>query len=111
MYALIIFLVCALAAALCVLTWLHVGVRRKLARFQQIQDIEAYQSSCEASANAALQQSQNLEVQANALNEQLAAQKNRVAQYQQLLGKFQSAAELHQRIKHDTARVQQLATN
>ena len=92
------------AIALCVLMVLHLDARKKLAHFRHIQDAETYRSSCEADANAALEKCRNLSAQANTLNERLTAHKHRVAQYQQLLGTFQSAAELHQRIERDTAR-------
>jgi|GEM_PF-718858 len=111
MTTLLVLLVIALAAIPIVLTVMNLRLKRKLSHFQGIEDAEAYQNSCQAKAQAALQQHQTLVAQSSTLNQHSTAQKHRVAQYQQLLGNLQSAAELRERIQKDTARVQQLATS
>jgi len=82
---------------------------QRLKRYSGIANAEAYQAKCEADAQAAVAQREALLTEIAAAAEQLTAYKTRVAQYQQLLGRFQSVAELQQRIERDTARVNQLA--
>lgn len=110
MTSLLIVLVSALAIALAALGWQYYQLRIKLESYRQIQDAEAYQAECERNAQEALKQRDTLATQANALTEQIAAQKAKTVQYQQLIGKLNSAAELHQRIKRDKTRVQQLTS-
>ena len=108
MNAVPVVLVIVFAICSCVLSALWLGERKKLNFYRQVRDIEAYQSSCEANAKAAVQQVEELTARARTLEEHITVRKKRVSQYEQLLGRFQSAAELQQRIAQDTARVQQL---
>src|SRR5690606_26954448 len=62
-------------------------------------------------AAAAQQTFETLTAQAIALNTQLAARRTKVIQYQQLLGKFRSAADLQQRIDRDQTRAAQLTAS
>src|SRR5690606_29013248 len=88
---------------------LYVRTARHLKQYSGIADAEAYQAKCEAEAQAAVARREALLTEVEAATEQLAAYKTRSAQYQQLLGRFQSVAELQKRIESDTARVNQLA--
>lgn len=99
----------AFAVAFIIAANLYVRTARHLKQYSGIADAEAYQAKCEAEAQAAVAQREALLTEVEAATEQLAAYKTRSAQYQQLLGRFQSVAELQQRIESDTARVNQLA--
>lgn len=110
MVAILLALACFEAAALAIAVVLYLLAQSKLARYESISDIEAHKAACEQQATAATQHHQTLAQHSAALNSQIASQKSKVSQYQQLLGNLQTAADLQQRIERDTARIQQLGT-
>jgi phage protein D len=102
-------LLIASAALIAILVWMHLSAKTALKRYSQLGDIESYKASCEVKASAALIEAKDLAAKSSELNQQLIAQKNQAIQYQKLLGKFHSAAELHEKVEQDKARVQKLA--
>jgi hypothetical protein len=93
-----------------VLLWLYLRSLTSLAHFHSIRDVEGYKAECEQKAASALAEVAKLGNESNSLEAQIAEGKTKVRQYQALLGRFRSAAELQQRIRQDKARVQQLAS-
>jgi hypothetical protein len=78
-------------------------------RYRVIPDAETYLANCQANAATAQQHYQQLAAQASQLNTQLAGERTKLIQYQQLLGRYKSIADLQQRIETDKTRVRQLA--
>ncbi len=105
------FAVVVLVMSLCAMIILHMDAKKRLVRYRAIQDAEAYEAKCQLNAKSAIEQAKKLATQLEAANQRLSEQKNRVAQYQQLLGKFQTAADLHHRIEVDEARIRQLSAS
>lgn len=97
------------AGAFVITALLYWRAARRLKRYSSLTDAEAYQAACHAKAQAALAERDALLQETAAANKQLDALKERAVQYQQLLGRFESLAELEQRIQSDTARINQLA--
>jgi hypothetical protein len=96
--------------ALAIVAWLYFRSAASLSHYRGIADAEKFKLDCEQKAKAALGESERLSAQSGAVEQQIAAQRAKVAQYQQLLGNLKSAADLQQRIRSDTAKVQQLAS-
>jgi hypothetical protein len=97
-----------LSFTIAVLTFLYIRQKRSVAHLRKVQDIEAYQAECELKAQSALDACERSQSQIKEFSDQVTIQKTRVAQYQQLLGKFRTAEELHQRIARDTEQVKRL---
>jgi len=96
--------------ALALAFWFYYQSMRSLSHYRSIADPERYKIDCEAKAKAAIAEYERLGAQSRSIEQQIAAQTAKVAQYQQLLGNLKSAADLQQRIRNDTAKVQQLAS-
>jgi len=110
MIAILSSIIGAETVALCVFLWLYVRSAKSLSRYRSLGDAEQYKVECEQKAKAALDECEKRQATSKALDEQIAAQRTKVGQYQHLLGNLKSAADLQERIRNDTARIQQLAT-
>ncbi len=108
MLALVSSLAVILAAATVALLWLYLQSRASLRHFRSVADLEAYKLDCEGKSRAAIAEAARLEGESAAIQLQITENRNRVARYQQLLGKFKTAADLQERIRIDTHQAKQL---
>lgn len=88
---------------------LYFKAARSLKKYQSIHDVEQFKRECEVESQVALAEAQQYRSETTSLQATISAQKEKVAQYQILLGKLRTATELHERIRTDTERARQLA--
>ncbi|MBL9081402.1 MAG: DUF4041 domain-containing protein [Planctomycetales bacterium] len=104
----LIYVLIATSLLLCIVGVLYVDSLRRLRKYRAISDAEEYRSQCESKARAALEHCSALTTKNSSLLQLIANHKQKVAKYQELLGTFQSIADLKTRIDADEARARKL---